>query len=251
MKNLIVNTVQILGINIVSTTKPRLLLLLEGGLAQKSKIFITTPNPEIILEAQNNPTLKEAINNSDFAIPDGAGLRLADNNLEIIKGRELMLDLLQIANKKALKVYFLGSTKEVITKTINKVGKDFPNLKAKGNSGPMLNKSANPVSERDISLELDVIKEINLFKPDILFVAFGAPKQEIWVSKNLKDLNIKCAMAVGGALDYYSGSVLPVPGIFSKLNLEWLWRLIQDPKRLPRIFNATVIFPLKLILKGS
>ena len=90
-------------------------------------------------------------------------------------------------------------------------------------------------------------KEINNFKPDLLFVAFGAPKQELWISKWQKKLNVRGMMAVGGSLDYYSGVVKEVPSSIKNLGLEWLWRLINEPKRLVRIFNAVVIFPLTLL----
>jgi N-acetylglucosaminyldiphosphoundecaprenol N-acetyl-beta-D-mannosaminyltransferase len=222
----------ILGIKVNSTPKRELLVQIQGKLAKKEKFYIVTPNPEIILQAQNNLKLASALNNADFSIPDGFGLKLANTNLEIIKGRELMLDLFKIANKKKLKVYLLGSTKEVNEKSLNLLGVEYPNIIAKGSA---------PYTEVDT-------KEINSFKPDLLFIAFGAPKQETWINNNLKNLNLIGAMAIGGSLDYYSGFVKPVPNLLASLKLEWLWRLIQEPKRIGRIIKATIIFPLKVML---
>ena len=94
----------------------------------------------------------------------------------------------------------------------------------------------------------DVIDKINKFAPEILFVAFGNPKQEIWIHKHLLELKVSGAMAVGGTLRYFAGfSILP-PEFLEKAGLEWLWRLITEPTRIVRIFRAVVIFPLKVFI---
>ncbi|MBU0668026.1 WecB/TagA/CpsF family glycosyltransferase, partial [Patescibacteria group bacterium] len=89
---------------------------------------------------------------------------------------------------------------------------------------------------------------INSAEPDILFVAFGAPKQEIWLARNLAHLkSVKVAIGVGGAFDFVSGAVKRAPHIFQKLGLEWLWRLFLQPSRIRRIYRATIKFPLTVI----
>jgi N-acetylglucosaminyldiphosphoundecaprenol N-acetyl-beta-D-mannosaminyltransferase len=242
---------QILGIKVDSTPKSELLTQVQQKLKKKIQFYIVTPNPEIILQAQSNPDLAHSLNSADFSLPDGEGLKVANKNLNIIKGREFMIDLFKLANSKKLKLYLLGSRPIVIKKAIEKLNKEFPDIKVKGNAGPVLNKNAKTISEVDTNLQIDIVKEINFFKPDLLFVAFGAPKQEIWISKNIKKLNIIGAMVVGGALDYYSGISRPVPEWLINMKLEWLWRLVQEPKRIGRIFNAVVIFPMKVILSGE
>ncbi|HWA51581.1 MAG TPA: WecB/TagA/CpsF family glycosyltransferase [Patescibacteria group bacterium] len=235
---------KILGIKVNSNQKNELLEEISLKLKSKSKFTIFTPNPEIILEACNDLKLKEILNKSDFNLPDGNGLKIADPKLEIIKGREFMLDLFKLGNDKKLKIYLLGSTKDVNTKSLNKIKKEFPNIKAKGESNISVTKG-------NINLPFDILKNINLFKPDILFVALGAPKQEYLINKYRNEINAKCFMAIGGSLDYFSGQVRQVPDFFTKFSLEWLWRLIQEPKRAGRIFNAVIVFPLKVILSDS
>src|SRR6266404_923578 len=203
--------VTILGIKISSTSEDELLSSIQEKLSKKTQFVIVTPNPEIILEAVNDPELVKSLNSADFSIPDGVGLKLAAPKLQIIKGRKFMLKLFSLANELNLKVYLLGSTNEVTKKSLKKISIDFPGINAKGNSGPALDKSANPVSEIDSNLQFEIVKEINAFKPDLLFVAFGAPKQEKWIAKHLKELKVIGVMAIGGSLDYFSGSVLPVP----------------------------------------
>lgn len=257
MKNLSTKTtnkslkyVTILGVKVSSTPKGELLTLIQKKLSEKMQFYIVTPNPEIILQAQSDPNLFTSLNSADFSIPDGVGLRLADKDLEIIKGRDFIVDLFKIANEKKLKVYLLGSTLNTNRKAQARLKSEYPNILVSGNSGPKLNKDANPVSEVDTSIQFEIFDEINKFKPDFLFVAFGAPKQEKWIFKNFKIQmpNVKCAMAVGGSLDYFTGFVKSVPEWIESIGLEWLWRLIQEPKRIRRIFNALIVFPSKLVI---
>src|SRR5258708_22832423 len=203
--------VTILGININSTPKWQLLDAVKNNLEKKIQFYIVTPNPEIVIQAQSDPDLTHSLNSATFSLPDGIGLKFADKSLEIIKGRQFMLDLFALANTKKLKVYLLGSTKEVINKSLEKIEKEYPNINAKGNNGPILNNSAEPETEVYINLQFEIVKEINSFKPDLLFVALGAPKQEKWVAKWLPELKVTGAMVIGGSLDYYSGLVSPVP----------------------------------------
>jgi len=218
----------ILGIKINSRPKVELLNAISLMLKKKIQFYIVTPNPEIILQAQSDPDLTYSLNSANISLADGVGLKIADKNLQIIKGREFMVDLLKWADTQhGIKVYFLGSTPDVNKKAVEKVRKMFPNINVRGNSGPTLDQKAEPVSEVDIKLQSEILDEINNFKPDFLFVAFGAPKQEKWVYKWLPKLKVIGAMAVG-------------------LNLEWLLRLKHEPHRFPRIFSALILFPLKL-----
>lgn len=242
----------ILGVRLNSTPKEELLKQVVQKLQKKIQFYIVTPNPEIILQAQNDPKLSHSLNSADFSIPDGVGLRYVgsgagDGIASVIKGREFMIDLFKIANTEKLKVYFLGAKKEVNEKALAKIKTEYTEINAKGNSGPWLDNTANPISEVDSNIEKDIVKEINNFKPELLFIAFGAPKQEIWINNWLPKLNITGAMVVGGSLDYYAGFVKPVPKFFENLNLEWLWRLIQDPRRIGRVVNATIIFPIVVL----
>jgi len=129
------------------------------------------------------------------------------------------------------------------------VKEKFPNLKIVGaDDGGKIN--ANGAGDRDE----ETIKLINEANPDILFVAFGhgsnadwisgQGKQEKWIKMNLKKMpSVKIAMGVGGAFDFLSGKVIRAPKILRELNLEWLWRLVSEPRRFKRIFNAVIVFP--------
>lgn len=244
---------KILGVMLSSTHKSEVLELISSKLKHKMKFYIVTPNPEILVHADTNQNLKEVLNKGDLAIPDGVGLILAGKllkvrNLNLIKGRELMLDLFTLANEKKLKIFLLGSTKKVIEKSLVKIKNTYPNIIAKGNPGPMLDTNAQCLTDNDIAKQRDILDKINKFKPDLLFIAFGAPKQELWLGKHYENLKIGGAMVVGGSLDYFAGIKKPPPKFLNNLGLEWLWRLANEKGHLRRVIRATIEFPF-LILK--
>jgi N-acetylglucosaminyldiphosphoundecaprenol N-acetyl-beta-D-mannosaminyltransferase len=241
---------KILKVKVNSTSKERVLEFVRGKITKKHKFLIVTPNPEIVLQAQKDPLLMKIINSADLCLADGTGLVWAARILslagpqEAIRGREMFFDLCQLANKNNWQIYFLGGQDGVAYRAAQKLGKKFKNLKIANADGPMLDKQANPILEVDRKIEKDVVAHINKVQPQILFVGFGAPKQEKWLAKWLAKLKIGGAMVVGGSFDYYSGKAKLPPQWLADLGFEWLWRLFFDPKRLPRILKATVIFPL-------
>ncbi len=244
----------VLGVKITSKSKLEVLESIDFCLNNHKKFYITTPNPEIIVQAQNDKKLKESLQLSDISIVDGVGIKLAlmvlgFGGYRITKGRELFIELLKIANERGYKVFLLGGLDRVNKSCIEKILKEYPNINVQGNPGPTLNQEAKPVSEVDSKLYKDTLRDINMSKPDFLFVAYGAPKQEKWVFENIKNLKVKGVMVIGGTLDYFSGEASLPPEWLSNIGLEWLWRLIKDPSRISRIFNAVIVFPI-LVLKN-
>ena len=242
---------QIMGINVTGTSTKQVLARVEGFITDSVKFYIVTPNPEIILMAQRDEKLKNAMNGTELAIPDGIGLKFAIPDLPIIKGRELFIKLIKLAAKKNWKVFLLGGLGNEAELTAKK-------LSCKAGSGSarqiqydkfiQLDKDGQPATEVDRKLQFDTITKINKFKPQLLFVAFGNPKQEIWVHENYSKLSIGGAMAVGGAFRYVAGlSKLP-PKWMASAGLEWLYRLFTEPCRIGRVFNAVLVFPLRVLI---
>ena len=272
---------KILGVRVDSTSTSRVLTQIQKKLLQGRKFYITTPNPEIVLKASKDRKLRDIIGRSFLAIPDGVGLQIALKFLSmskfsnrivrkvvyplqlllsvilgrknVVKGRELMLNLFGLTNQKKLKVYLLGATKSVNAKAIDKFRNEYSGAKIKGSSGPELNSNAKPLGKLQEKLNREAVEEINRFAPSMLFVAFGCPKQEKWIAKWLPRLNVKMAMTVGGALDYYAGVAKIPPKWMVRVGLEWLWRLIkpsyyQPRKRFYRIVNSVIVFPWKIFV---
>ncbi len=242
---------KILGIKVDSTSEERVLERVLDFLSHNQKFLIVTPNSEIILQAQTNKKLASALNAADIAVADSVGLKVAMPRAKIVPGRKLMVRLFSLANEKKMKIFLLGASKvspKTIDKSLKRISKLYCHVIAAGHSGPDLNKTAQPISSKDKRLEQKAMDRINQFKPDLLFVAFGAPKQELWIKKHLPDLKVGGAMVVGGALDYFAQEVKLPPKWLADCGLEWLWRLVREPYRLPRIFRAVIIFPLKVLI---
>lgn len=271
----------ILKVAVNSTHLKRVLAFVRANIAKPGSFFITTPNPEMVVYAQKDRAFEDILNSADLSIPDGIGLAQATaflslrspknilvrffvlifqglwvglstfvnkkwlvNHLNTIKGRDLFLELMKLANKKRWRVFFLGGTDDEGEKTAKLLSQSFKGVRIDYFSGPKLNKNGTPVAKLDKKREKEAIDKINKFSPHLLFVAFGAPKQEKWIYKNINQLKIGGAMVVGGTFRYISGKARIPPVWIDKVGLEWVWRLFTEPKRMKRIFIAFPIFPL-------
>jgi N-acetylglucosaminyldiphosphoundecaprenol N-acetyl-beta-D-mannosaminyltransferase len=246
-------TGSILNVNVDSSQRDSLLDSVIYFLKNKKQFFIVTPNPEIIVEAHRDQILRDALNSADISLPDGTGILFAAKVLELdikrrIPGRLFMIDLFELSNKKKLKVYLLGGTEAVITSSLLHLKQEYPHMRAIGSVGPKLGHGGKPTADSEKQREKTLIQNINQFKPDILFIGLGAPKQEKWFVRNRSLLSVGGAMVVGGSLDVFSGYKKTPPLLFSRIGLEWLWRLLIEPSRLLRIVNAVVLFPVLIIL---
>jgi N-acetylglucosaminyldiphosphoundecaprenol N-acetyl-beta-D-mannosaminyltransferase len=240
---------QILQVRLNSTSTTSVLARVADFISCNVKFTLFTPNPEIILRAQKDLVLLKALNQADLAIPDGVGLKLADLSLKIIKGRELFLDLIALAHKKSWRVFLLGGLGREAEISKRKLEISYRNLRIESSQGPKLDNSAEPVSAKDTIIEEEALARINKFAPQLLFVGFGAPKQEKWIAKNLAKLNIGGAMAVGGTFRYLAGVAKLPPKWLETAGLEWFWRFLTEPQRFSRIFRAVVVFPIKVIIE--
>ncbi len=275
--------VNILGIRVNGTPIDRLLASLEDNITHNVRFYIVTPNPELVLMAQKDGQLKLALNSTAFSIPDGMGLAQAAKYLSLkspkmkvlrypaaffqgiavglatffnkkwltqelkpVKGRELFMKLIALADKNSWKVYFLGGESGEAALAAKKLGETYKKVRIEAESGPMFNNQGEPATKADRKLYKDTVKRINGFNPDFLIVCFQDPKEEKFVYKNYKKLNIGGAGAFGGTFRYVAGLSRLPPGWLSNLGLEWLWRLITEPYRLKRVLNAFPIFPLKI-----
>lgn len=246
--------VSILGIKVISANTNELLTGVEKNISCNTKFSIMTPNPELVLMAQKNKKLRDALNSADYAVPDGVGLSYASKflfgkSLNIIPGRKLFDELIKLSVKKHWKVFLLGGLGDEAKIASQKLQITNLKLQIKFDKFTQLDQFANPVTEVDKKLQKDAIDKINEFRPHLLFVAFGNPKQELWIYDNLSKLKIGGAMAVGGTFRYIAGVCPLPPKWIEELGLEWLWRLVTEPKRVGRTFNAFPLFPLRVFIE--
>ncbi len=242
-----------------------------GEAVAKTGHMIFTPNPEFVVKAQKDEYFKKVLNAGDLNLCDGMGIQIF-TGIKRVPGVDFMMEICKLAAEQGMGVYLLGSgNDEVVKKTAEELRKRFPNLKIVGcDKGPMIDEqnptlypspcrggsdvmaSATVVSppirgrtEEGVLVDGNnsTIQLINQLHPDILFVAIGMGKQEKWIYENLNKMpNVKVAMGVGGSFDFISGKVKRAPLFLRRLGLEWMYRLIQEPSRIGRIFNATFKF---------
>ncbi len=191
---------------------------------------IFTPNPEIIMKAIEDKELKKAISDADLVIPDGIGIIYASRiqNLGIderVAGIEFMEKILTFCNNSSRSIFLFGGKADVAKKAGEFIKKKYPKIEIAGYNNGYFEENE----------ELKIIDRINEAKPDVLFVALGAPKQEKWIYKHRKILNTHIAMGIGGSLDVWSGYVKRAPQLFINLHLEWLYRSIRYPSRMGRL----------------
>ncbi len=201
-------------------------------LEQKKRPFVIfTPNPEQVVQARDNPSFKACLNSSDLNLVDGVGivwyLKIKRGiSVQRISGVDLAWQLLEFLNQEKGRVFLLGGREEVNELAISRLREKFPSLEIKGVGG-------NKVGAQG-KIGEEIVGVINAFRPDLLLVAFGAPKQEFFSCRYRDVLKAKVLMVVGGAFDYWAGKVPRAPGWMQKLGLEWLFRLIIEPWRIKR-----------------
>jgi len=206
-----------------------------------NKFIINTINPHSYVVAKNDRLFQDALKSSNILVPDGSGIVLAANfinrkKIQKIAGADVHKFLLEKANNETLKVFYMGSSQKTLDKIKEKLKKEYPNIKAGFYSPPFK-------PEFDEKDNQNIMKAINSFDPDVLFIGMTAPKQEKWLYSNKEKINFKVASCIGAVFDFYAGNVKRPPEYIINMHLEWLFRFLQEPKRLwRRNFISTPLF---------
>jgi len=208
--------------------------------------YIFTPNPEIIMLAQKDEEFKRVLNSADMLVPDGIGIVWASwfygkKLPERVPGFDIMADLIAWGASHGWKFYLLGGKPGTVDRAKKNLEKVYPNINVVGTHHGYFEENKDE----------EIIAHINLCCPNIILVGMGAPRQEKWIFKNRRKLNVRLAMGIGGALDIISGKTKRAPEIFTRFGMEWLYRLIKEPARIIRmivipLFFIKVIFETKM-----
>jgi N-acetylglucosaminyldiphosphoundecaprenol N-acetyl-beta-D-mannosaminyltransferase len=191
-------------------------------------------NPHSYVVAKSNAVFRQALQDADWLVPDGAGIVLASRilkgNIERrITGPDIFLalhDRLQESGNYS--VFFLGATDQTLQAISDRMAKDWPKIPIAGTYSP-------PFRAKFSDDEIDsMVSMINSAKPDVLWVGMTAPKQEELIHRMLPQLNVRFAGAVGAIFDFYAGRVKRSHPLWRRLGLEWLPRLLREPRRLWR-----------------
>lgn len=228
----------ILNVKIHAVTNLQTLALIEQFILSQQPHQIVTVNPEFVVEAQTDESFRQIINQADLALPDGIGLlkmaRFASNTplSERVPGSDLVIRLAALSHWKGYRIYFLGAWEGVAEKAIANLKLRYPNLRVAGHY------AGSPAIEENDA----IVERILPTKPDILLVAYGAPKQDKWIARNMERLQVPVCIGVGGSFDFIAGIAKRAPHWMQQLHLEWLHRLIKEPWRWRRIWNAVPRF---------
>ena len=175
--------------------------------------------------AHENDYFKQVVNSADFVFADGSGVRLAArvNGVALkdnVNGTDMLPKLCESARDRGLSIYLLGADHGVADTAANALAVQYPGLKIAGTHHGYI----------DANQSQELIKQINAAGTDILLVGMGSPVQEQWLCEHAHQLRCRSALAVGGLFDFFSGRIPRAPLWMRELGMEWVWRLLQEPK---------------------
>ena len=212
---------------------------------ERGPFWVVTANPEILLEARRDPEYAKVLLQADVRSVDGFGLwlmlKLFGQWTARVPGIDLAESVLAVAEKNGWRVGMIGGGQaDTSRKAVDELKRFFPRLVVLPEWGGRV----SPEGSDDESGE-EARHRLTLFAPQVLFVAFGHPKQERWIARYLADFpTVKVVIGVGGTFDFWAGTARRAPKLLRSVGLEWLWRLMTEPRRIGRIWNAVVVFPL-------
>jgi N-acetylglucosaminyldiphosphoundecaprenol N-acetyl-beta-D-mannosaminyltransferase len=216
--------------------------LAKNAFQNLCQLKIITINPEMVINASKNLEFQSALNNSHLIVPDGTGivwaLKLNGNTfVKRVPGIELAERILDIANKLSKKVAIFGGRKEVLEKIVNRFKRIYPKIDiVKAVDGYQGEEKYDEVAEA-----------ISQTKPDFVLVALGTPRQEIWINRYSERFPKSIMIGIGGSLDVWSGRKRRAPKWVRNMSLEWLFRIINEPKRISRVLKSLPCFIFAVI----
>jgi N-acetylglucosaminyldiphosphoundecaprenol N-acetyl-beta-D-mannosaminyltransferase len=201
--------------------------------------LVVTADSSMLVRAQHDAALCEILADADLVLPDSIGVVWASRMLgaplrERVTGVDVVDKLCGYCATAGLSVFLLGSAPGVAHRAGESLKARYPGLLLAGSHHGFFGDSDEPA----------VLAEISRAAPQVLLVAMGIPRQEKWLAKHLGELPVRVGIGVGGSLDVLSGAVRRAPTLFRRTNLEWLWRVLSDPRRA----RKTVLLPLFVVL---
>jgi N-acetylglucosaminyldiphosphoundecaprenol N-acetyl-beta-D-mannosaminyltransferase len=221
---------EILGTPVDSLTYEDALRLVKESVESRRPLWILAVNPEKIIKAIDNEKLGRLLSGADLFIPDGIGILwagriLGKRFLERVTGVDLFIALTEEAARQNWRVYLLGAAPGVAEEVACRLQSRFPGLQVAGTHDGYFSREE----------EKELVARIKKEKPDLLFVGMGSPKQEEFVSRYRKELEVPVCMGVGGSFDVLSGKKKRAPRFLQQLGLEWSFRLFTEPSRILRM----------------
>lgn len=209
--------------------------------------YIATANLDFLQRAWKDPELQRILIEASLVIADGMPIVKMSRYLgpklkERVTGSDLTPMLAEAASENACSIFALGAAPGVADQAMHKLKERYPGFQIAGTYSP----------EKAEVIEMDnspILTELKASRPDILLVAFGAPKQEKWINMHFRDWDIPVAMGIGGTLDFLAGTQSRAPSFFQCIGLEWCWRMLANPKRLVKRYAGNLFFFISAVGK--
>lgn len=229
--------IKILGVRINNIDMDEAMAKIDGFFESDELNYIYTPNPEIVMRAGRDEEFKKIINSASLNLCDGIGLMIASKLKKKplksrVTGYDTSIKILELMNERHLSLFLLGAKPGIAEKAIERINNDYPNIVIAGYNNGYFNGSHN--GHASSNEEEALIQKINDSKADAIFVGMGAGYQEKFIYYNKDKLKTKLAIANGGVIDVLAGNVKIAPAFIRKIGMEWLYRLIKEPKRFKR-----------------
>ncbi len=243
--------INILGTEVDNVTHEEAVQKIMDMLYESGNHAVFTPNSEILLLAYKDPEFCDILNSADLLTADGIGVvyasKILNNPLpERVAGFDMASNLVDIIAETGHRLYLFGGKPGVAEQAEKNLKEKYPLINIVGTHNGYFAPE-----------EVDsIIDDINKSRADLVFVCLGAPTQEKWIFNNKHKLNCHVMMGIGGSLDVFAGVAERAPEIWCDLGLEWLYRLIKEPRRIGRMmalpkFGLTVLFKGKRYKKGN
>ena len=237
--------INVLGIKVNVTNLPLACQKIERWIKSGTKTYVCVAPVATIVDSQKDPQYRDIVNSAGMVTPDGMPLvwlgKLSGwKRIERTYGPDLMLRLCDLSQGKDYRHYFYGSSEQTLTRLAERLRLKFPKLNIAGSFAPDFRGVNQPESE-------EVLTRINQANPDILWVALGSPKQDYWMHLHRSKLKVPVMIGVGAAFDFLAGTKPQAPLWMRRCGLEWLFRLLCEPRRLWKRYllgNAQFIYLL-------
>lgn len=238
-----------MGVNIAAINMEWLLKYTEQHIKELSGDYMCVSNVHTTVTSYEEPDYCAVQNGGIMAIPDGGplstvGRKRGFKDMSRTTGPSYMGEIFEISSKKGYRHYFYGSTEQTLEKLYQKLNEQYPGIQIAGMYSPPF----RPMTEEE---DAAIIERINQTEPDFVWVGLGAPKQEKWMAAHQGSVK-GFMVGVGAGFDYFAGNIERAPQWMQKSNLEWVYRLLQDPRRLfNRYWHTNTKFIWNAFLRGK
>ena len=234
--------IDVLGVSFDDLTMDEAVEIALGFMQERRACYACTPNPEIVMAAKGDAALRAALSGAELVLADGVGITKAAAMLGTplksrVPGIDFASNVISRLAQRGGSVYLLGAKPLVAEAAAEKLTQTYPGIVIAGTNDGFFTDDA------------PVIEKINAASPDFLMVCLGSPKQELWMSANAGRLSCGLMAGLGGSLDVLAGNVQRAPETWRRLGLEWLYRVIKEPKRLGRVMKLPA-FVLEAAAEG-